>query len=629
MFRSQHKTGALLASLLFLCAAASPAGAQEATPAAGFALDRYNPAERGSEWFVMDSLDLRGRVRPALGVTLEYGHNPLVIAVAGGGEQLGVLVESQIFLHAGGSLVLWDRLRLGVSLPMALYQSGATGTAGGFTVTGPDRAALGDLRAGLDLRLFGVHGDPITAAIGAQLFVPTGRRDLFTGDGQVRLLPRFQLAGDYSFFTYAAMLGFHYRAEDGGFAGKATGSEITFGASAGARLLDGHLVLGPELYGSAVIATSLTDPTPADPPLELILGGHYTAGSVRMGLGAGPGLSRGLGTPAVRVLGSIEWAPPPANDTDKDTIVDPEDACPTVPGARHPDPAKNGCPPDRDGDTIADAEDACPDVPGVRSADPTKNGCPADRDGDTIADAADACPDVPGVASPAPLLHGCPVDRDTSALLPLDRDRDRVRDDVDRCPDVPGLAAAPADLSAADKERWERDFLGCPEDIDGDTIKNIPDACPRVPGKPNKDPSKHGCPLVYVDDCQIKITDKIYFKTQVDRLETVGEKGRITTSVLQAVLDLLKSNPKIALIEIQGHASQDSYPKNQELSDGRAASVVKWLVTRGIPATMLQPKGYGTSRPVPGLSIEKPYKELHQRVEFHIIEPRCNRPNKP
>ena len=44
---------------------AGPARAQ-ATP--GFALNRFEPSETGSEWFANDTLDLRGNFRPALGV---------------------------------------------------------------------------------------------------------------------------------------------------------------------------------------------------------------------------------------------------------------------------------------------------------------------------------------------------------------------------------------------------------------------------------------------------------------------------------------------------------------------------------------------------------------------------------
>ena len=34
----------------------------------GFLVDRFNPSERGSEWFALDTLDLRGALRPALGI---------------------------------------------------------------------------------------------------------------------------------------------------------------------------------------------------------------------------------------------------------------------------------------------------------------------------------------------------------------------------------------------------------------------------------------------------------------------------------------------------------------------------------------------------------------------------------
>ena len=39
----------------------------------GFALNRFDPAERGSDWFVLDSLDLRGHLRPAVGLRRRLG----------------------------------------------------------------------------------------------------------------------------------------------------------------------------------------------------------------------------------------------------------------------------------------------------------------------------------------------------------------------------------------------------------------------------------------------------------------------------------------------------------------------------------------------------------------------------
>ena len=106
--------------------------------------------------------------------------------------------------------------------------------------------------------------------------------------------------------------------------------------------------------------------------------------------------------------------PPPAppKDTDGDGIPDTSDACPTEPGPKSDDPAKNGCPlpKDTDGDGIPDANDACPNVAGPKSDDPAKNGCPLpkDTDGDGIMDDVDKCPNEPETFNGYQDEDGCP-----------------------------------------------------------------------------------------------------------------------------------------------------------------------------------------------------------------------------
>jgi OmpA-OmpF porin, OOP family len=103
---------------------------------------------------------------------------------------------------------------------------------------------------------------------------------------------------------------------------------------------------------------------------------------------------------------------PLPEDKDKDTILDPDDACPLLAGVKSEDPKKHGCPlpedPDKDGFI---ENDACPFVAGIKSDDPKKNGCPlpSDRDKDGFLDPADACPDEPGVVwLDKPEKNGCP-----------------------------------------------------------------------------------------------------------------------------------------------------------------------------------------------------------------------------
>lgn len=554
----------------------------------GFAIDRFNTSERGSDWFVLDSLNLQGHLRPALGLVIDYAHRPLVYYGAND-EALSDVVSKQLYGHLGGSLTLWNTMRLGVNVPVALLNNGNAATVNGIAYTGPSGAALGDMRLSGTVGFYGKYGDPFTAALGFQLFLPTGNASRFTSDSAARGLPYLAVAGTSGNFMYAAQLGIQFRPTVAGF-DDGTGTELQYAASAGMKLLDGRLVAGPELYGSSVVAS--TSPTPveltsrASSSLEAMMGAHYSATpSVRIGLGAGAGLTKGYGTPAARVLGTLEWVtpydapkppppqakpePPKPQDRDKDGILDPDDACPIEPGVKSEDPKKHGCPlpGDKDKDGILDPDDACPLEPGIKSEDPKKHGCPPpkDTDGDTIFDEDDACPKVPGVKSQDPKKHGCP--------LPLDRDKDGFADHVDACPDEPGTAH--------------------PED-----------------------PSRNGCPVITVERNQIHVPP-IEFDQGKHRIRPDAE-------VILHQLWVFLSDPKngwIKRVSIEGHTNDDGLATaNLILSKNRAKAVVDWLTARGIDRSRLVSQGFGQSRPVvphgmPGA------KERNRRVEYIIVDP--------
>ena len=381
-------------------------GSARAQSAPGFALNRFEPSERGSEWFVADTLDLRGRLRPALGVVADYGHKPYVLLNPDGSENTNV-VGNQLFVHIGGSLVLFDRLRLGASIPLALLQDSSPtgGVVAGQRVVGSGSGGFGDLRLAADLRLAGKYGDAFTLAFGGRLWAPTGDASKLLGDDSMRIGPRVAAAGDIGAFAYAASVGVTYRANNDTFAGHPTGSELNFGAAAGARVLDKKLLIGPEISGSSVVSESDAFFAARTTPLALLGSGHYTAGDFRFGLGAGPGLSHAAGTAAFRALASFEWAP----GIEPATAPPPPPVQAPPPEPPPPPPPPLPPPPDRDGDGIVDVDDACPDVAGIKTDDPRTNGCPPDRDHDGVLDAADACPDQPGPANEDAKKNGCPI----------------------------------------------------------------------------------------------------------------------------------------------------------------------------------------------------------------------------
>jgi outer membrane protein OmpA-like peptidoglycan-associated protein len=604
MMRARGVSFVFLAPL-FSIALSSNAFAQTTVPPVtnGYAANQFEPSEAGSEWFANESLDLRGKFRPAIGVLADYSTNQIKFMNPDNTSN-GSVVANLFYVHVGASLTILDRLRLGVNLPVALYQQGSqvayVNSAGFATATyaPPGQAAIGDLRLGLDLRLLGEYGDPATLAIGGQVHLPTGSTTQYTGDGQANVTPHLLLAGDIWDLTYAARLGFEFRGRNDVYAGTQLGNMVTIGAAVGMRLADKRLVIGPEFFTE----TLATNPFHlVSSPTEALFGAHYRVDDWRFGLAAGGGIGEGYSSPSARFLASLEWTPAieekPA-DRDGDGILDKDDACPDVPGIKTDDPKTNGCPAvpvptpsDRDGDGILDKDDACPDVPGVRSDDPKKNGCPADRDGDGIADKDDACPDVPGVASDDPKKNGCPADRDG----------DGIADKDDACPDVPGVKSDDPKKN------------GCPADRDGDGIADKDDACPDVPGIHSEDPKKNGCPAkAAIANGQIKITEQVQFKTGSATILPASD------ALLNDILGILKEHPEITKVHIEGHTdNKGSAAGNKTLSDKRARSVMAWLALKGIDKSRMDAKGFGTERPIESNDTDAG-RQANRRVEFHI-----------
>jgi OmpA-OmpF porin, OOP family len=380
-----------------------------AAAAQGFALNILDAADRGSEWFATESLDLRGHGRLSLGLTGDWAYRPLV-ASRRDGQRPRAIVRNQLFVQPGLSVVLWERLRLALDVPLLLFTDGSATEEG---------VSVGDVRLGAMIRLFGRHGGVITGAFGVHVALPTGNRDAYLSDGGVRFLPYLALAGDYAGFVYALKLGAATRFEARDVLSTHMGHYAYFALSLGVRMFDRRLVLGPELFGFTVTTEQELWKRRAT-PLEALLGLHYSFDNgLRLGAGIGFGLTTGLGAPEQRGLLSLEWntplpAPPPvaAADRDGDGVIDSRDICPDRPGDNSDNPLQSGCPQpvDTDHDGVRDVDDACPEHAGEDNDDPSFAGCPKpkDRDRDGVIDADDACPDVPGQLSADPQASGCP-----------------------------------------------------------------------------------------------------------------------------------------------------------------------------------------------------------------------------
>lgn len=551
------------------------------------ALNQFDPAPAGDQFFGVPSPFAQGRVVPRGYVMADYAHQPL--RLRGGGVD-GSVVSAQMFLHIGASLAILDRALVSVSLPIAVLQSGDTLDIEGSSVTGPTSAELGDLRIGARVAI--VSDDQGRAQLGAggYIYVPTGPSGSYTGDGSTRVAPHLLFGGRWkatpSFtLAYTAMGGFSVRSSK-------NPTTVVYGAGVAALFADETIQIGPEFYGASPIqAGGFTLVEDSDVTLdngtnaEVLLGARWRFWEgLTVGAAGGPGLSSAVGTPAFRVTGSIAWAPvsksgdsaegDSAEDFDKDTIGNATDACPYAAGPVSKDPKRHGCPVvDDDDDGIPNDQDLCPNDYAKASEAAERKGCPApppppDTDGDTIPDEKDACPKEAGPISQDPAKNGC---------------------------------APPSN-----------------PDVDNDGVLDVEDACPGEKGVKSADAKASGCKtLVRIKDKQIALSQSIEFrvaKTEPPPIEPASE------AVLVQIQETLAEHPELTKVEISGHTdNQGKEGFNIKVSQSRADAVKKWLVEKGVAEGRLVTVGYGPKKPIAD-NKTKEGRAQNKRIEITILE---------
>ncbi len=142
-------------------------------------------------------------------------------------------------------------------------------------------------------------------------------------------------------------------------------------------------------------------------------------------------------------------------------------------------------------------------------------------------------------------------------------------------------------------------------------INATPPQMEAEPPPPEPEPEKR----VEVRDNKIVINEKVQFEVNSAKILEVSH------DLLNEVAKVIKENPQIKKIEVEGHASSEgSDDHNMKLSDRRAKAVMKYLTGQaGIDKAMLSAKGYGETRPIASNDTEDG-REKNRRVEFTITD---------
>ncbi len=492
---------------------------------------------------------------------LHYENKPLGF-LRPGEKQL--VVEHLAAAQVMGSIALWDRLSIGVAVPVAFVMKGQTGflNLGGAV----DGAAMGDVRLDLKAALLRSDGDGFGIAAALVTSFPTNMGEKFFGDDAFTFSPSLIFDYHKNGHFVALNAGLRLRTNEGFLDILSVNDEMLLGLGGGVSIVEG-LLLGAE----AQVRAELQDPfQDENETLVLLRGGlrYMLPFGLGVEVGGGSGLLRGYGNPAWSAFLGLRFEPPRG-------------------------------PKDRDGDGLTDDIDQCPDDPEDKDGFQDEDGCPdPDNDQDGIPDVRDKCPDDPEDADGFEDEDGCPDP---------DNDRDGIPDVRDKCPNEP-----------EDPDGFQDDD-GCPDpDNDQDGIPDVRDKCPNDPETINGFEDEDGCPdkqpLAKVEGGKIVILQKVYFDTAKARIQ------ERSYPVLLEVARVLKENPDIIKLRIEGYTdSRGSAAYNRRLSQRRAEAVRKFLIQQGIDPKRLVAKGYGEDKPI--ASNDTPEgRAQNRRVEFKILK---------
>jgi OmpA-OmpF porin, OOP family len=511
---------------------------------------------------------------------LGYSLNPLRTSdLTSGNIQLApgassIVIQGQFTEYMTAGFQFLDHFTLAASLPVTEeygntpdYAMGSLSSATSDAVN-TGGATAGDAR--LDLHAVALRTKDRRGAIGADLslFVPTGNNFLWAGEGQTSLM--FMVSAEYKFHVFRDIdliavvnTGVHLRADHAindpvDNAGLGIGDEWRWAAAAYVPLASDKYRLGLAFFGQTGIESN-TQP-------EQI----------------GNTVFRGVNTPLewqaegrMRFGGYDRfWAGVGVGSRLDEAYGAPDFRMVVLAGFYVP---------------LVDTDASSPEAK-IELRKKLRRLHMLDTDHDGIPDDIDACPTEPEDHLGDDPSDGCP--------MAPDRDHDGVPDQFDKCPDV---FAQTAD--------------GCPLDTDKDGIPDTLDACPKEPGPPNADPKKNGCPqFIKVEGSVVRILQQVHFATASTTILPDS------FPMLQEIANLLKANPSIHRMSIEGHTdNRGAADYNMTLSDGRAVSVMTWLKQHGIEAPRLEAHGYGLTKPIADNDTDAG-RLTNRRVEFKILE---------
>ena len=415
--RSTHALMALVVAALLLPATAGAEG-----PALGWSL----PASGAGAIGRAQTSDTLHHLGWRVGLGLDLADDLLVGQRSDGALYRPLAWRSAAWIAV--ALGLWDRVELGVALPVSLWQRARDEA---LPSGEEDSRGLGDLAVDLKARLLGSPSRPgLGLAAAIRLTAPTAMGARFAGDELPTVTP--WLIGSWRFeqgATLALDLGYRLRSAvevDGTVFDDEVrlglGAELPLGAHGLSALteVDADLGVGTTEDGARRFVADTS-------PVEAMGGLRWRRGRWSVTVGAAKGLSSGYGAPDMRFLTAVAYQTPraQAGPTPRALAAPPVCRSPAPPpglsatGGRAPSTTAPPSPawiealvdmdPDPDADGLVGPADGCPREPEDLDDFEDADGCPdLDDDRDGVPDLDDRCPREPETVNGVMDEDGCP-----------------------------------------------------------------------------------------------------------------------------------------------------------------------------------------------------------------------------
>lgn len=115
---------------------------------------------------------------------------------------------------------------------------------------------------------------------------------------------------------------------------------------------------------------------------------------------------------------------------------------------------------------------------------------------------------------------------------------------------------------------------------------------------------------------QLTLPDQIEFETDEARIKQTPK----TLASLEQLADVMKKNPKITKLRIEGHTDNRGKARhNEKLSKARADAVMQWLTQHDIEPSRMTTAGFGAKRPLVPNDSEA-HRQQNRRTEYYVDE---------